>query len=93
MFANFLNNVFCSRCIVDGCIIFYFQVKLIVIDNIAFHLRHDWSDMSSRARIMNEVVLRLSQLTKELNLAVRTNTNRQEHTCDKLEPQLMKVAD
>jgi len=46
------------------------NVKVIIIDSIAFHFRHDFSDMSLRTRLLNGIAQQLMKLAEEFNLAV-----------------------
>ncbi len=49
------------------------QVKLIIVDSIAAHFRHDYDDMSLRARILNGMAQELSGMAHRQNLAVTLN--------------------
>ncbi len=46
------------------------QVKLIVIDSIAFHFRQDFQDMAQRTRVLAEMAQKLMHLAEEKDLAV-----------------------
>ncbi|KAL3148107.1 DNA repair protein rad51c [Trebouxia sp. C0009 RCD-2024] len=46
------------------------QVKLIVIDSIAFHFRQDFQDMAQRTRVLVEMAQKLVHLAEEKDLAV-----------------------
>lgn len=46
------------------------QVKLIVIDSIAFHFRQDFQDMAQRTRVLAEMAQKLMQLAEDKDLAV-----------------------
>ena len=46
------------------------QVKLIVIDSIAFHFRQDFQDMAQRTRVLAEMAQKLMSLAEERDLAV-----------------------
>ncbi|CAH1802160.1 unnamed protein product [Owenia fusiformis] len=46
------------------------KVKLIVVDSIAFHFRHDFDDFSLRTRILNGMAQSFIKLATQLNLAV-----------------------
>ncbi len=46
------------------------QVKLIVIDSIAFHFRQDFQDMAQRTRVLAEMAQKLMHLAEEEDLAV-----------------------
>eukprot|EP00238_Polyblepharides_amylifera_P008740 CAMPEP_0196575850 /NCGR_PEP_ID=MMETSP1081-20130531/5236_1 /TAXON_ID=36882 /ORGANISM="Pyramimonas amylifera, Strain CCMP720" /LENGTH=355 /DNA_ID=CAMNT_0041894269 /DNA_START=470 /DNA_END=1537 /DNA_ORIENTATION=+ len=50
----------------------HLQVKLIVVDSIAFHFRQDFPDMSQRTKILNEASLLLMNLAHTYSLAVVT---------------------
>ena len=49
------------------------QVKLIVIDSIAFHFRQDFQDMAQRTRVLAEMAQKLMHLAEERDLAVSTH--------------------
>jgi hypothetical protein len=38
------------------------EVKLVVLDSVAFHFRHDWEDFAMRARILNCMSQRLANI-------------------------------
>lgn len=46
------------------------QVKIIVIDSIAFHFRQDFQDMAQRTRVLAEMSQRLMHLAEQKDLAV-----------------------
>lgn len=46
------------------------EVKLIVIDSIAFHFRQDFQDMAQRTRVLAEMAQKLMHLAEEKDLAV-----------------------
>jgi len=46
------------------------QIKLVVLDSVAFHFRHDFEDMSLRTRLLNGTAQSLLQLAAEFQLAV-----------------------
>lgn len=46
------------------------QVKLIIIDSIAFHFRQDFQDMAQRTRVLAEMAQKLMQLAEDKDLAV-----------------------
>ncbi|DBA87454.1 TPA: hypothetical protein ACH3X1_004493 [Trebouxia sp. C0004] len=46
------------------------EVKLIVIDSIAFHFRQDFQDMAQRTRVLAEMAQKLMHLAEETDLAV-----------------------
>jgi len=48
----------------------YPNIKLIVIDSIAFHFRQDTNDPSTRSRVLSNLAQNLNQLAYEHNLAV-----------------------
>mmetsp|Transcript_37411 Transcript_37411/g.62981 ORF Transcript_37411/g.62981 Transcript_37411/m.62981 type:complete len:355 (+) Transcript_37411:330-1394(+) len=48
------------------------EVRVVVIDSIAFHYRQDFPDMSQRTRILNEVVLLLMSLANKHRIAIVT---------------------
>lgn len=45
-------------------------VKLVIIDSIAFHFRHDFENMSLRTRLLNGMAQNLLQLANDNKLAV-----------------------
>ena len=47
------------------------QVRLVVLDSVAFHYRQDFADLSQRTRILNEASLLLMSLADTFQLAVR----------------------
>ena len=47
------------------------QVKLVVIDSIAFHFRYDHGDLGVRARLLNGMAQALIKLAHKHQLAVR----------------------
>lgn len=46
------------------------EVKLIVIDSIAFHFRQDFQDMAQRTRVLAEMAQKLMRLAEDKDLAV-----------------------
>jgi RAD51-like protein 2 len=46
------------------------QVKLVVIDSVAFHFRQDFRDMALRTRLLNGMAQQLLRLAAENELAV-----------------------
>ncbi len=52
-----------------------FQVKLIVVDSIAFHFRHDFEDLSLRTRLLNGLAQSFIKAAKLNKLAVSVCTN------------------
>ncbi|CAG8494092.1 3067_t:CDS:2 [Paraglomus brasilianum] len=46
------------------------KVKIIIIDSIAFHFRHGFSDMALRTRILNSLAQDLTKIAHSFNLAV-----------------------
>ena len=61
LFQRSINviNVFCS-----------FQIKLIVVDSVAFHFRHDFDDMSLRTRVLTTLAQQFISLATSHQLAV-----------------------
>ncbi len=45
------------------------QVRLIVIDSVAFHFRHDFDDFAARARLMAGMANTLTQIARTRNVA------------------------
>lgn len=48
----------------------YPKVKLVIIDSIAFHFRHDFEDLSLRTRLLTTVAQNLIQIANQHKLAV-----------------------
>ncbi|KAJ6400399.1 hypothetical protein OIU84_015950 [Salix udensis] len=46
------------------------DVKIVIIDSVAFHFRQGFEDMALRTRILGEMALKLVKLAKMCNLAV-----------------------
>jgi len=46
------------------------QVKLIVIDSITFHFKHDFSDMGQRTRILQTLATQLMNIATTCNVAI-----------------------
>jgi len=46
------------------------DVRLIVIDSITFHFRHDFEDMSLRTRVLNGMAQNLMAIAEQHNIAV-----------------------
>lgn len=46
------------------------KVKLIIVDSIAFHFRHDFDDMSLRTRLLNGLAQNFIRIATQYNLAV-----------------------
>lgn len=46
------------------------RIKLIVVDSIAFHFRHAFSDMYLRSYKLNNIASQLHTLSNEFNLAI-----------------------
>ena len=57
-------------CFVWFFFFFLFQVKLIVVDSIAFHFRHDFDDLALRARLLNGLAQSFIKMACERQLAV-----------------------
>ena len=45
-------------------------MKLVAVDSIAFHFRHDFDDMSLRTRLLNGLAQNLIRLATEHSIAV-----------------------
>lgn len=56
------------------CIIL--QVKLVVIDSIAFHFRHDFEDLALRTRLLAGLAQSFITMATANKLAVRDNENK-----------------
>ncbi|KAK9207496.1 hypothetical protein WN943_017785 [Citrus x changshan-huyou] len=48
------------------------DVKVVIIDSIAFHFRHGFVDLALRTRVLSGIALKLMNLAKKFSLAVRT---------------------
>jgi len=48
----------------------YSSIKLIIIDSVTFHFRHDFTDMSLRTRLLNTMAQNLTSIAEQFNLAV-----------------------
>lgn len=46
------------------------QVRVIVIDSITFHFRHDFEDLGQRTRLLQTVANQLMAMASKYNLAV-----------------------
>ncbi|XP_023675267.1 DNA repair protein RAD51 homolog 3 [Paramormyrops kingsleyae] len=46
------------------------EVRLVVIDSIAFPFRHDFEDLSQRTRLLNGLAQQLAQMANQYNVAV-----------------------
>lgn len=51
---------------------FQLQVKLIVVDSIAFHFRHDFEDLALRTRLLNGLAQSFIKMACEKQSAVST---------------------
>lgn len=51
------------------------QVKIIIIDSIAFHFRQDFQDMAQRTRVLAEMAQNLMHLAEDRDLAVSGPSN------------------
>ncbi len=51
------------------------QTKLIVIDSVAFHFRHDFDDFAARSRVMATMANTLTQIARTRNVAGTTHFN------------------
>ena len=52
---------------------FLLQVKLVVVDSVAFHFRADFDDFLLRSRLLNALAHTLNLLIDKHNVAVSTN--------------------
>ena len=66
-------------CYTRACILLclVFQVKIIIIDSIAFHFRQDFQDMAQRTRVLAEMAQNLMHLAEDRDLAVRNRSGLQ----------------
>lgn len=55
----------------DYDVVCFLQVKLIVIDSIASHFRHDFTDMGLRNRILSGLAQNLIRMATHHDIAVR----------------------
>ncbi|OMO78567.1 hypothetical protein CCACVL1_14294 [Corchorus capsularis] len=46
------------------------DVKVVVVDSVTFHFRHDYEDMASRTRVLSEMASKLTNLARTFSLAV-----------------------
>ena len=46
-------------------------VRLVVVDSVTFHFRHDFPDMLLRARVLSQMAQDMMQLAEGHDLAVR----------------------
>ena len=46
------------------------DVKLIVLDSVAFHFRHDFTDMAKRSRVLSQMAQTLNKMSSDYNLSV-----------------------
>ena len=46
------------------------DVKLIVLDSVAFHFRHDFTDMAKRSRVLSQMAQMLNKMSSDYNLSV-----------------------
>lgn len=51
------------------------DVRVIVIDSVAFHFRHDWDDFAMRSRLLNSMAQRLANIAVSHQAAGRICTN------------------
>ena len=49
-------------------------MKIIILDSIAFHFRHDFEDMGLRTRLLHGLVQTFMKLAYDFKLAVCINT-------------------
>ena len=59
-----------------SCILF--QVKLIVLDSIAFHFRHDFEDLAHRTRLLSGLAQSFIKMACEQQIAVGVKSHVQE---------------
>ncbi|KAG9156906.1 hypothetical protein Leryth_015499 [Lithospermum erythrorhizon] len=79
--ADFLDNIFYFRVCSyaeQTAVINYLEtfvadhkdVKVVIIDSIAFHFRYHFDDMPLRTRLLGEIALKLMKLAQKFSLAV-----------------------
>ncbi|KAI9556763.1 D repair protein RAD51-like protein [Daphnia sinensis] len=79
--ASITENIFVFRCkevtellscvmILKEFLKTHDQVKLIVIDSLAFHFRHDMENAALRSRVLHKIAAELARLAVESKLAV-----------------------
>ncbi|KAJ3314162.1 hypothetical protein HDV04_000934 [Boothiomyces sp. JEL0838] len=67
-----MQELLASINLLQECLEYDENLKLIVIDSIAFHFRSFVSDLIERTRILNTIAGKLRQLASEFNVAVNT---------------------
>ncbi|KAJ3261782.1 hypothetical protein HK103_004733 [Boothiomyces macroporosus] len=65
-----MQELLASINLLQECLEYDENLKLIVIDSIAFHFRSFVSDLIERTRILNTIAGKLRQLAREFNVAV-----------------------
>ena len=65
-----------------NCVVITLQVKLIIVDSIVLHFRHNFDDLSLRTRILTTMTQIFIRLTTIYKLAVSyIDRVTQENTC------------
>jgi RAD51-like protein 2 len=67
---NFVEQIALVACLRDRIMKELTQVKLIVVDSIAFHFRRHFEDFSVRTRLLGNMAQTLISIAKEFNLAI-----------------------
>lgn len=57
------------------------QVKLVVIDSVTFHFRHDFRDMAQRTRLLAQMAQTLMALAEARTVAVSSVSHSTRITC------------
>ena len=52
------------------CLDDFFQVRLVVVDSVAFHFRHDFDDYALRTRLLNGLAQNFIKMATLNKLAV-----------------------
>lgn len=54
-------------------LIISFQIKVILVDSVAFHFRHDFDDLSLRTRLLTAMAQSYIKLATEFKIAVSSS--------------------
>lgn len=79
--SDILSKIYCFRVhdvteqlatlkILPEFIVNHPKVKLIVLDSVAFHFRHDFTDMAKRSRALSQLAQDLNKIASDYNLSV-----------------------
>ena len=50
--------------------LYLLQIKLVILDSVAFHFRHDFEDLSLRTRLLTHLAQTLVAMARKYNIAV-----------------------